>query len=77
MIVGRLVYDKRSDRYQIVDKQGEVLHPGLHCGEGVEVMIDGQWEQSRVEYDHRSSSWYLVDTPYHGDLSNLAVRQDR
>lgn len=76
MIVGRLVYDRQSDRYKIVDKAGEVLHRGLHCGEGLEVMIDGEWFQTRVEYGHGGRGWYLIDTPYCGQLENLAVRQD-
>lgn len=75
MITGRLVHDPVQDRYQVVDKAGEVQHLGLHCGECLEVVVDGEWVQGRIELDGRG--WYIVGTPYAGDLGNLAVRMGR
>ena len=38
-----------------------MLHPGLHCGECLEVMLHGEWTPTRMEMD--SGLWYLVGTP--------------
>lgn len=75
MIEGRLVYDERQDRYQIVDAAGEVQHLGLHCGECLAVLTPDGWQDTRAEYDSRG--WYLVGMPFVGTLDNLFVRHGR
>ena len=48
MITGRLGYNSTNDRYGLlVSDLWE--HDGFHCGEGLEVMIDGKWQQTRME----------------------------
>lgn len=49
---------------------------GLHCGECLEVEINSEWVQTRIEMTF-DGEWYLVDTPYKGkDLEYLQVRID-
>ncbi len=56
--IGSLIYDDRSERMDI--RFGlEEYYGGLHCGEGMEVMINGKWIRTRIEMDI-NSKWYLV-----------------
>lgn len=56
--IGSLVYDEGSKRMDI--RFGlEEYYGGLHCGEGMEVMVDGKWIHTRIEMDI-NSKWYLV-----------------
>ena len=53
---GTLIYDYATDRYDI--RFGlESYYGGLHCGECLEVNINGKWEQTRIE---KGDDWYLV-----------------
>ena len=65
MIAGRLGYNANNDRYGLlVSDLWE--NDGFHCGEHLEVEIDGEWVPTRMEMT--GGKWYLVDTPYIGDL---------
>lgn len=56
--IGCLIYDEGSGRMDI--RFGlEEYYGGLHCGEGMKVMIDGKWIRTRIEMDI-NSKWYLV-----------------
>ena len=58
MRIGSLVYDERSGRMDI--RFGlEEYYGGLHCGTGMEVMLDGKWVRTRIEMNI-NSKWYLV-----------------
>lgn len=76
MVEGRLGYNKSNDRYGILvaDLWG---NDGLHCGEGIEVLVDDKWVASRMEMAWKpdGNHWYLVGTPYYGDLEYVRVRQ--
>ena len=64
-IEGRLGYNDRNDRYGLlVSDLWE--HDGFHCGETLEVQVDGEWVQTRMEMAW-PNQWYLVGTPYRGD----------
>ena len=70
---GVLVNQVDSDRLCIcygVDDYGY----GLHCGEGLDVLIDGEWVPSRIEFAHSGRRWYLVGVNAKG-LTGLRVRQ--
>ncbi len=55
---GSLIYDERSGRMDI--RFGlEEYYGGLHCGEGMEVMLDGNWIPTRIEMSI-GGKWYLV-----------------
>ena len=75
MIEGRLGYNNSNDRYGIlVSDLWE--DEGLHCGAGIEVLVEDKWVHSRMEksWTEDGSHWYLVGTPYYGDLEYVRVR---
>ena len=75
MIEGRLGYNSSNDRYGVlVTDLWE--NDGLHCGEGIEVFVDDKWIYSRMEmaWGKDGNHWYLVGTPYYGDLEYVRVR---
>lgn len=56
MRVGTLVYDNESGRMDI--RFGlEDYYGGLHCGTGMEVLINKEWVPTRIEM---YKDWYLV-----------------
>lgn len=75
-IEGRLGYNDKNDRYGIlVSDLWE--HDGFRCGEPLEVMVDGEWVQTRMEmvWEKGGNEWYLVGTPYRGnDLEYVRAR---
>ena len=69
---GRLGYNDDNKRYGLlVTDLWE--HTGFHCGESLEVLVDGEWVQTRMEMNPRQE-WYLVGTPYCGDLEFVRAR---
>lgn len=69
---GALIFDERSDRYDIRDIRFDLAdyYGGLHCGETFDVMVGGRWKPTRIEY---GANWYLVGIRA-DDLSGLRVR---
>ena len=53
---GVLVYSKETDRFDIRFDFDD-HYGGLHCGQCLDVQIDGRWVPTRIEM---SSDWYLV-----------------
>lgn len=52
---------------------------GLHCGDGLEVQIEGQWVHTRIEHSSSSThshGWLLVTHP-NQPLEDLPVRKER
>ncbi len=49
------------------------IDTGFHCGEGLEVLVDDEWVQTRMEMN-LAREWYLVGTPYCGDLEYVQAR---
>lgn len=72
MITGRLGYNSSNDRYGLLVRD-VWEHEGFHCGEPLEVMVDGEWQQTQMEMDI-DRNWYLVDTPYRGNLEYVQAR---
>lgn len=71
-IEGRLGYNIENGRYGLlVSDLWE--HTGFHCGECLEVKVDDKWVKTRMEMDI-ARNWYLVDTPYTGDLEYVRAR---
>ena len=71
-IEGRLGYNSENGRYGLlVSDLWE--HTGFHCGECLEVKVDDKWVKTRMEMDI-DHNWYLVDTPYTGDLEYVRAR---
>ena len=76
MITGKLGYNPKTKRYGLlVADLWE--HTGLHCGERLEIEVDGVWVKTRMEMNPKQQ-WYLVGTPYcDGDLENMRARVSR
>lgn len=69
---GRLGFNDENGRYGLlVSDLWENV--GFHCGECLEVCVDGQWQESRMEMGI-DCQWYLVGTPYYGNLEYVKAR---
>ena len=68
---GTLVPDYRTGRMDIRFSPAE-YYGGLHCGETMEILMNGQWEPTRIEMDFERE-WYLVGIAC-DDLIGLTVR---
>ncbi len=65
-----LWYDPRDSRWQRHDY-------GLHCGDGLDVLLNGAWQQTRIEhssFSQHSYGWYLVGFTEQ-PLEDLPVRK--
>ena len=71
-IEGRLGFNSQNGRYGLLVSD-LWQHTGFHCGECLEVKVDDKWIQTRMEMDI-NRQWYLVDTPYSGDLEYVWAR---
>lgn len=72
MIEGRLGYNPSNSRYGLL--VGDLWEKdGFHCGEQMEVKVNDEWVQTRMEMTC-NEEWYLVDTPYKGDLEFVKAR---
>ena len=69
---GRLGYNSSNGRYGILSSD-LWIDTGLHCGECLQILMDGKWVQTRMEMD-ATRNWYLVGTPYRGDLEYIQAR---
>ena len=66
---GTMIVDEESGRMDI--RFGlEEYYGGLHCGECLDVLIDGEWIPTRIEMD---DGWYLVGIQT-DQLAGLTVR---
>ena len=65
---GILIYDYVTKRYDI-NLGIEDYYGGLHCGDCLDVFINGAWKSTRIEF---SNDWYLVSIK--ADLQGLRVR---
>lgn len=69
---GFLGYNSDNDRFGILSVMDLWIDKGLHCGEHVEVFVNGSWVEDRIEF---SNEWYLVGSNLKGDeLERLKVR---
>lgn len=72
MMQGRLGYNSENDRYGLlVTDLWE--NEGFHCGDCLEVYVEDRWMQTRMEMG-ANQQWYLVGTPYYGDLEYVRAR---
>ena len=69
---GRLGYNSSNGRYGLLASD-LWIDTGFHCGEGLEVLVDDEWVQTRMEMN-LAREWYLVGTPYCGDLEYVQAR---
>ena len=52
----KLIYDTLTERLDILHKDGST-YGGLHCGDRIDVYINGKWEKSRIE---KGEDWLIV-----------------
>lgn len=67
-IEGRLGYNSANDRYGLlVSDLWE--DEGFHCGECLQVQINGEWKDTSMEMDWSTGRgiWYLTGTDIMGD----------
>ena len=65
-------YNSSNDRYGVLSSD-LWIDTGFHCGEGLEVLVDDKWIRTRMEMNP-AREWYLVGTPYCGDLEYVQAR---
>ena len=63
---GRLGYNSSNDRYGL-------LASDLWIDTGLEVLVYDKWVRTRMEMNP-AREWYLVGTPYCGDLEYVQAR---
>lgn len=70
---GKLSYNPRNKRYGLlVSDLWE--RDGFHCGNQMQVLLDGEWIPTRIEMDSKEQ-WYLTGTDKAGtELEGLKVR---
>ena len=71
-IEGRFGFNSQNGSYGLLVSD-LWQHTGFHCGECLEVKVDDKWIQTRMKMDI-NHQWYLVDTPYSGDLEYVWAR---
>lgn len=69
---GRLGYNSSNGRYGLLSSD-LWIDIGFHCGEGLEVLVDDEWVQTRMEMN-LAREWYLVGTPYCENLEYVQAR---
>ena len=69
---GRLGYNCENGRYGLLSMD-LWIDTGFHCGECMEVLVDDRWIRTRMEMN-LAMEWYLVGTPYCGDLEYVRAR---
>ena len=75
MVTGRLGYNRNNGRYGLLVSDIWEIE-GFHCGEPLEVFVNDRWIPTRMEMSWRNDGghWYLVGTPYYGDLEYVMAR---
>ena len=74
-IEGRLGYNGSNDRYGLL-VMDLWEHNGFRCGEGLQVLVDDNWIDTRMEMDN-ARNWYLVGTEYRGNLEYVRARIEK
>lgn len=80
-VEGRLKYNSENQRYGMVSigfSSGigfvDVWEDtGFSCDDYLEIWMDGKWFPTYMRIN-RDGEWYLMNTPYTGDLDELPVR---
>lgn len=60
MTEGKLFYNTDNQRYGLINDNGDWLLDDFHCGDTLEILIDGQWKETRIEC---GEDWFLVGFP--------------
>ncbi len=69
---GRLGFNTDNGRYGLLSSD-LWINCGFHCGDRLEVKMNDRWEETRIEMT-AGQEWYLVGTPYCGNLEFVRAR---
>ena len=72
MIEGRLGYHRETKRIGFL--WSDLWHKDFHCGNHLQVMIDGEWIDTRIEM-YINQKWYLVGVDR--ELEGLKARIEK
>jgi hypothetical protein len=70
---GRITWDAGTGRPDIKYYDGS-HYGGFHCGDAFDVFIRGDWQPTRIEYQHCTGTWYLIGIEDDEDILGLTVR---
>ncbi len=70
MKVGYLYFNEDTDRFGIINDLDLWENEGLHCGEGLEILINDMWIHDRIEMT-RDGEYYLVNSKLKGNELNF------
>jgi hypothetical protein len=73
-VEGRLGWNAQEGRYGLLVSD-LWQKTGYHCGDRLKVMVEGVWVDTRMEMTP-DREWYLVGTPYRGDLEYIRVQAE-
>ena len=69
----KLAYNDETKRYGVINSMDLWENEGLHCGQCLKVLINGEWVEDRLEMTW-DSKWYLVKSKLkEAQLENLKV----
>jgi len=72
---GILIFNQSNRRYAVIDPNAkQIITDGLHCGDCLKIYDPATeaWKETSIEM--QQEEWYLADTVYSGDLSNIIVQ---
>ena len=55
----KLAYNDETKRFGVINSMDLWENEGLHCGQCLKVLINGEWVEDRLEMTW-NSQWYLV-----------------
>ncbi|WP_294361014.1 DUF5348 domain-containing protein [uncultured Clostridium sp.] len=70
MRMGYLYFNEDTDRFGIINSSDLWENEGLHCGEVLEVLINDEWIQDRIEMTW-DEEYYLVNSKLKGNELNF------
>lgn len=73
--IGKISFNYDNNRYGILNNMNLWCNDGLHCGECLEVFVNGKWVKDRIEmrWNSENDEYYLVNTKI-TELEGLKVK---
>lgn len=73
--IGKISFNYYNNRYGILNNMNLWHNDGLHCGECLEVFVNGKWIKDRIEmrWNSENDEYYLVNTKI-TELEGLKVK---
>lgn len=73
--VGKISFNDENNRYGILNNMDLWENEGLHCGNCLEVFVNGEWINDRIEmrWNRQKDEYYLVNSKL-TELEGLKVK---